>query len=444
MIDHSVFNNKKVAFHTLGCKLNFAETSAIGKKMQDEGFVKAKKGEQADVCVINTCSVTDIADRKCRQAIGKLHRLHPNAILVVTGCYAQLKPEEIAKIPGVNLVLGANEKFSILTYLRNLNQDSPTSIHHASIQKVKEFKPSSSRDDRTRYFLKVQDGCDYFCTYCTIPLARGRSRSANVSETVVMAEEAVRNGAKEIVLTGVNIGDFGKNTGESFFDLIKALDNIEGDVRFRISSIEPNLLRDEIITFVSQSKRIMPHFHIPLQSGSNEVLRLMKRKYNRELFAQKVSTIKRVLPHAFIGVDVIVGVHGETAELFEESCQFIDSLDISQLHVFTYSERADTKMLEIAHHNAAHEKKRRSDILHLLSDKKTSMFYKSQIGETYPVLWESRNHGDMMVGFTSNYVRVGKPVDKSLVNTIEIVTLGEMYEEGSALSAKHVERRAKN
>ena len=436
MIDHSVFNNKKVAFHTLGCKLNFAETSAIGEKMQDEGFVKAKKGEQADVCVINTCSVTDIADRKCRHAIGKLHRLHPNAIIVVTGCYAQLKPEEIAKIPGVNLVLGASEKFSILEYLNNLNQNSPATIHHASIQKVKEFKPSCSRDDRTRYFLKVQDGCDYYCTYCTIPLARGRSRSANVSETVAMAEEAVRNGAKEIVLTGVNIGDFGKNTDESFFDLINALDNINGDVRFRISSIEPNLLTDEIITFVSQSKRIMPHFHIPLQSGSNEVLRLMKRKYNRELFAQKVSTIKRVLPHAFIGVDVIVGVHGETTELFEESCQFIDSLDISQLHVFTYSERSDTKMLEIEHHNSAQEKKRRSDILHLLSDKKTSAFYQSQIGKAYPVLWESRNHGDMMVGFTSNYVRVEKPIDKSLTNTIEIVTLGGMNDEGSGLRAK--------
>lgn len=436
MIDHSVFNNKKVAFHTLGCKLNFAETSAIGKKMQEEGFVKAKKGEPADVCVINTCSVTDVADRKCRQAIGKLHRLHPNAILVVTGCYAQLKPEEIAEITGVNLVLGANEKFSILEYLRDLNQDTPATIHHASIKKVKEFKPSCSRDDRTRYFLKVQDGCDYFCTYCTIPLARGRSRSANVAETVSMAEEAVRNGAKEIVLTGVNIGDFGKNTGETFFDLIKALDNIEGDVRFRISSIEPNLLTDEIITFVSESKRIMPHFHIPLQSGSNEVLKLMKRKYDKELFAHKVATIKQVLPHAFIGVDVIVGVRGESLEYFESSCQFIDALNISQLHVFTYSERADTKMLDIEHHNSITERKRRSEVLHLLSDKKTKAFYKSQIGKTFPVLWESRNHGDMMVGFTSNYVRVEKPVDKTLTNTIEMVRLGEMNEEGSGLRAK--------
>jgi threonylcarbamoyladenosine tRNA methylthiotransferase MtaB len=433
MIDHSVFNNKKVAFHTLGCKLNFAETSAIGKKMREEGFVKVKTGEQADVCVINTCSVTDIADRKCRQAIGKLHRLHPDAIMVVTGCYAQLKPEEIAKIEGVDLVLGANEKFSILDHLRQLNEDQQNTnkniIHHSSIKRVKEFKPSCSRDDRTRYFLKVQDGCDYFCTYCTIPLARGRSRNATIAETVAMAEEAISEGAREIVLTGVNIGDFGRSTGETFFDLVKALDNIDSDVRFRISSIEPNLLTDEIIHFVAQSKRIMPHFHIPLQSGSNEVLKLMKRKYDKELFAHKVATIKQVLPQAFIGVDVIVGVHGETLEYFESSCQFIDSLNISQLHVFTYSERADTKMLEIEHHNSITERKRRSDVLHLLSDKKTKSFYTSQIGKTYPVLWESRSHGEMMVGFTSNYVRVERPVDRSLVNTIEMVRIGANSEE---------------
>lgn len=444
MIDHSVFNNKKVVFHTLGCKLNFAETSAIGKKMREEGFVKAKSGEQADVCVINTCSVTDVADRKCRQAIGKLHRQHPNAVMVVTGCYAQLKPEEIAKIEGVNLVLGANEKFSILEYLRNLNKDDSAVIHHGSVKKVREFKPSCSRDDRTRYFLKVQDGCDYFCTYCTIPMARGRSRSASVAETVEMAKEAIREGAKEIVLTGVNIGDFGRSTGESFFDLVKALDNIEANVRFRISSIEPNLLSDEIITFVSQSKRIMPHFHIPLQSGTNEVLKLMKRKYDRELFAHRVEKIKSVLPDAFIGVDVIVGVHGETAELFEESCRFIDSLDISQLHVFTYSERAGTKMLEIEHHNSVTEKKRRSDILHLLSEKKTKAFYEKHRGKTYPVLWESRSHGENMVGFTSNYIRVEKPSDRNRINTVESVVLGAWNDEGNALKAESGKRKANN
>lgn len=424
MTDNFVFNNKKVAFHTLGCKLNFAETSAIGKKMKEEGFVKAKAGEQADVCVVNTCSVTDIADRKSRQAINRLNRQHPNAIMVVTGCYAQLKPEEIAKLEGVNLVLGANEKFSVLDYLRNIN-DTTEKIHRNSVKRVREFKPSCSKDDRTRYFLKVQDGCDYFCTYCTIPLARGRSRNASVAETVAMAEEASRDGAREIVLTGVNIGDFGRSTGESFFDLVKALDQIDAPVRFRISSIEPNLLSDEIIDYVATSQRIMPHFHIPLQSGTNEVLKLMKRKYDRELFAHKVAKIKELMPHAFIGVDVIVGVHGETAELFEESCRFIDSLDISQLHVFTYSERADTKMLEIEHHNTINERKRRSDILHQLSEKKTRAFYRSQTGLSYPVLWESRSQGELMMGFTSNYVKVSAPMDKSKVNTLEEIIISE-------------------
>lgn len=424
MTDNFVFNNKKVAFHTLGCKLNFAETSAIGKKMKEEGFVKAKAGEQADVCVVNTCSVTDIADRKSRQAISRLNRQHPDAIMVVTGCYAQLKPEEIAKLDGVDLVLGASEKFSVLDYLRTINDDTEK-IHRNSVKRVREFKPSCSKDDRTRYFLKVQDGCDYFCTYCTIPLARGRSRNASVAETVAMAEEAIRDGAREIVLTGVNIGDFGRSTGETFFDLVKALDNIDASVRFRISSIEPNLLSDEIIEYVASSRRIMPHFHIPLQSGTNEVLKIMKRKYDRELFAHKVSTIKKLMPHAFIGVDVIVGVHGETLDLFEESCRFIDSLDISQLHVFTYSERADTKMLEVEHQNTIGERKRRSEILHQLSEKKIRAFYRSQTGLTYPVLWESRSHGDQMMGFTSNYVKVGAPIDKSKVNTLEDITITE-------------------
>lgn len=434
MIDNNIFHNKKVAFHTLGCKLNFAETSAIGKKMTEEGFSKVKAGEQADVCVINTCSVTDTADRKCRQAISKLNRQHPNSIMVVTGCYAQLKPEEISKIEGVDLVLGSNEKFSILEYLRNLDTEKPAEIHTTKINQIKDFKPSCSRDDRTRYFLKVQDGCDYYCTYCTIPFARGRSRSANITETVDKAMEAIDAGAKEIVLTGVNIGDFGVHTNETFFDLVKAFDNIDRDVRFRISSIEPNLLTDEIIDYVVTSKHIMPHFHIPLQSGTNEVLKLMKRKYDRELFAHKVEKIKTLMPHAFIGVDVIVGVRGETDELFEESCKFIDSLDISQLHVFTYSERAGTKMLEIEQNTPVADRKKRSDILHQFSDKKTQAFYESQIGKTYPVLWESRHNGDNMVGFTNNYVKVERPFDKNLVNTIEIVKLGKWNEEKSALT----------
>ena len=425
MIDNAIFNNKKVVFHTLGCKLNFAETSAIGKQLADEGFVKVKQGEQADVCIINTCSVTDTADHKCRQAINRLNRQHPDAIMIVTGCYAQLKPEEVAAIEGVDLVLGANEKFNILEYIQKLDGTEKSEIHRSEIKRVREFKPSCSRDDRTRYFLKVQDGCDYFCTYCTIPYARGRSRNATIPETVSMAMQAVEAGAKEIVLSGVNIGDFGKSTGESFFDLVKALDTIPADVRFRISSIEPNLLTDEIITYISTSHRFMPHFHIPLQSGTNEVLQLMKRKYNRELFAHKVELIKELLPHAFIGVDVIVGVRGETDELFEQSCRFIDSLDISQLHVFTYSERAGTKMLDIEYTVSLNERKRRSNLLHALSEKKTKTFYQSQIGNTYPVLWESRHNGEFMVGFSSNYVKVERPYDKKLVNTIQTITLGE-------------------
>lgn len=435
MIDNIIFHNKKVAFHTLGCKLNFAETSAIGKSLSDEGFVKVRAGEQADVCIINTCSVTDTADHKCRQAINRLHRQHPNATMVVTGCYAQLKPKEISEIDGVDLVLGSNEKFSILEYLRKHDKNNQTEIYTTKINQLKEFKPSCSRDDRTRYFLKVQDGCDYYCTYCTIPFARGRSRSGTVAETIEMAMEAIDGGAKEIVLTGVNIGDFGLHKGETFFDLVKAFDTIDRDVRFRISSIEPNLLTDEIIEYVKSSKRIMPHFHIPLQSGTNEVLKLMKRKYDRELFANKVALIKRLMPHAFIGVDVIVGVRGETPELFEQSCEFIDSLDISQLHVFTYSERAGTKMLEIEQKTALDERKKRSAILHLLSDKKTKAFYESQQGKVYPVLWESRHNGENMVGFTNNYIRVERPYDKHKVNTVEILKLGEWNNDKSALIA---------
>ena len=433
MIDNTLFNNKKVVYHTLGCKLNFAETSAIGKQLSDEGFVKVKPGEQADVCIINTCSVTDTADHKCRQAINRLNRLHPNSIMVVTGCYAQLKPDEIANIDGVDLVLGANEKYSILDYLNKLDDSKTGEIHRAEIAKVKEFKPSCSRDDRTRFFLKVQDGCDYFCTYCTIPFARGRSRNASISETVNMAKQAITEGAKEIVLSGVNTGDFGKTTGENFFDLVKALDALPNEVRFRISSIEPNLLTDELIEFVSKSQHFMPHFHIPLQSGSNEVLQLMKRRYTTEVFAQKVETIKRTIPNAFIGVDVIVGVRGETDELFNQAMTFIGTLDISQLHVFSYSERSGTKMLEIAHSVSNPERKRRSDVLHILSDKKTQLFYNKQIGKTAQVLWESRHNGENMVGFTGNYIRVERPYDKNLVNTMQTVTLGDWNEEKSAL-----------
>ncbi len=435
MIDNSLFNKKKVVFHTLGCKLNFAETSAIGKQLKEYGFVKTLPGEQADVCIINTCSVTDTADRKSRQSINRLHRLHPNAVVIVTGCYAQLKPEEVLKVKGVNLVLGANEKFDVPEFLEKYLSSGDSLIGRTEIKKVKDFKPSCSKDDRTRSFLKVQDGCDYYCTYCTIPFARGRSRNATIEETVKTAEEAIADGAKEIVLTGINIGDFGKSTKESFFDLVKALDNIDKDVRFRISSIEPNLLTDEIIRFVAGSNHFMPHFHIPLQSGTDEVLKIMKRKYDRELFQHRTEFIRSVLPDAFIGVDVITGVRGETDELFQDSYNFINSLDISQLHVFTYSERSGTKMLEIDYSVPIQERKRRSDLLHGLSNKKTYSFYESQIGNTKQVLWESTRHGDNMFGFTENYIKLERPFDRKLINTIETVTLGDWNEDKSALKA---------
>jgi len=433
MIDNSIFNNKKVVYHTLGCKLNFAETSAIGKQLSDEGFVKVKPGEQADVCIINTCSVTDTADHKCRQAINRLNRQHPNAIMVVTGCYAQLKPEEIASIEGVDLVLGANEKFSILDFLNQHTTSIKGEIHRVDILKVKEFKPSCSHDDRTRYFLKVQDGCDYYCTYCTIPIARGHSRNASIADTVDMARQAIQEGAKEIVLTGINTGDFGKSTGENFFDLVKVLDALPNEIRFRISSIEPNLLTDELISFVAESHHFMPHFHIPLQSGSNEVLHLMKRRYTRETFLEKVTTIKRIIPDAFIGVDVIVGVRGETEEFFNQAKSFISLLDISQLHVFSYSERSDTKMLEIEHVVSGTDRKHRSEALHLISTEKTEAFYELQTGKTAQVLWESRQNGDKMVGFTNNYIRVETLYDKLKVNTLQTVCLGGWNEEKTAL-----------
>ena len=433
MIDNSIFNNKKVIFHTLGCKLNFAETSAIGKQLSDEGFTKVRAGEQADICIINTCSVTDTADHKCRQAISRLHRQHPNAKMIVTGCYAQLKPEEIAGIEGVDLVLGANEKFSILTYLTKAENDAKGEIQRGDILKVKDFKPSISYDDRTRYFLKVQDGCDYYCSYCTIPLARGHSRSGSIAETVETALEAIREGAKEIVLTGVNTGEFGKSTGETFIDLLKALDNIDADVRYRISSIEPNLLTDEIIQFVAESSHFMPHFHVPLQGGTNEILKIMKRRYTRELFAEKIATIKRILPDAFIGVDVIVGVRGETEQLFDESCEFIRNLNFSQLHVFTYSERENTKMLEIEHIVPIKERKFRSEILHSISEEKTTAFYEKQIGKTSKVLWEAKKNGEVMHGFTENYVKLERPFTKDLVNSIQEVVIGDWNEEKTAL-----------
>jgi len=435
MIDNSLFHNKKVAFHTLGCKLNFAETSSIAKQLSDEGFAKVRAGEEADICIVNTCSVTDSADNKCRQAIKRLRRQHPNALMIVTGCYAQLKPDEVSAIEGVDLVLGASEKFDLLEHLRKMKATSKEEIFHSDILKIKEFKPACSRDGRTRFFLKVQDGCDYFCTYCTIPFARGHSRNASIAETIKAAQQAIAEGAKEIVLAGVNTGDFGKTTSEKFIDLVKTLDNLPDDVRFRISSIEPNLLTDELIEFIAQSKRFMPHFHIPLQAGSDEMLQIMKRRYTTELFAGKIRTIRQILPDAFIGVDVIVGARGETTELFEKSKRFIENLDISQLHVFTYSERAGTKMVEIIDEIVPlAERKKRSEILHEISEKKTKTFYEKQIGKTVKVLWESRKNNENMVGFTENYVRVEAPLNKNSVNSVNTIQLGNWNEEKTALT----------
>ena len=343
MIDQSVFENKIAAYYTLGCKLNFAETSTIGKLLDENGIRRARSGEKADICVINTCSVTELADKKCRQAIRRYGKMHPGALMVVTGCYAQLKPEDVDDIEGVDLVLGAGQKLDILQYIADLKkQERRGVIVTSKASEVRKFAPSCSKGERTRYFLKVQDGCDYYGNYCTIPFARGRSRNGTVAELVEQARQVALDGGKEIVLTGVNIGDFGKTTGETFLDLVKALDEVEGIERYRISSIEPNLLTDEIIDFVSTSKRFAPHFHIPLQSGSDAVLQLMKRRYDTALFASKVAKVKEVMPHAFIGVDVIVGVRGEVDQYFDDARRFIEALDVSQLHVFTYSERPGT------------------------------------------------------------------------------------------------------
>ena len=419
MTSSTIFENKKIAFQTLGCKLNFAETSALGRQLKEIGFVKSKANEEADVVIINTCSVTDTADKKGRQMIHRMIKKHPHAYIVVTGCYAQLKPEEIADIEGVDLVLGANEKVVLPDFLDKIEKKQHGEYHVVRTAQIRNFRPECSADDRTRHFLKVQDGCDYYCTYCTIPFARGRSRNASIAETIEVAKKAIADGAKEIVLTGVNTGDFGRSTGETFFELIQALDQLEGEVRYRISSIEPNLLTDEIIDFVATSRHFAPHFHIPLQSGSDELLKLMHRRYDTALFASKIARIKEVMPNAFIGVDVMVGVRGETLELFNQCKQFIESIDISQLHVFTYSERASTKALNITPIVPINERRRRNEILQQVSDAKLKAFYDSQIGKDAIVLWEDSKKGDSMHGFTENYVKVETKYDKNKVNTFE-------------------------
>lgn len=414
----------KVGFYTLGCKLNFAESSSLAKSLVERGHTRASKDEHPDICIINTCSVTDTADHKGRQLIHRIRRENPNAIVIVTGCYAQLKPTEVASIEGVDYVLGMNEKFCIPAFIDQLEKEHKR-IQTSAIREIEMFHPSVSWDDRTRCFLKVQDGCNYFCTYCTIPLARGKSRNGSIASIVEQAQEVVGKGAKEIVLTGVNIGDFGRSTGESFLDLIRRLDGIDRDVRYRISSCEPNLLSDEIIAFVSGSRHFAPHFHIPLQSGSDSVLRLMKRHYDTALFAERVHRIKTLMPNAFIGVDVMVGVRGETDVLFEETCRFLESLPVSQLHVFTYSERANTKMLEIDPIVPQDERKRRSEYLHTLSAKKLEAFYEAHIGDKARVLWEAKEQGGCMSGFTENYIRLQRLYDPSLINTFEDVTISK-------------------
>ena len=433
MIDTTVFQDKTAVYYTLGCKLNFSETSTIGKILREAGVRTVRKGERADICVVNTCSVTEMADKKCRQAIHRLVKQHPGAFVVVTGCYAQLKPGDVAKIEGVDVVLGAEQKKDLLQYLGDLQKHEAGETYTTAAKDIRSFAPSCSRGDRTRFFLKVQDGCDYFCSYCTIPFARGRSRNGTVASMVEQARQAVAEGGKEIVLTGVNIGDFGKTTGETFFDLVKALDEVEGIERYRISSIEPNLLTDEIIEFVSHSRRFMPHFHIPLQSGSDDVLKLMRRRYDTALFASKIKKIKEVMPDAFIGVDVIVGTRGETEEYFEDAYRFIAGLDVTQLHVFSYSERPGTQALKIDHVVAPEEKHKRSQRLLTLSDEKTQAFYVRHIGQTMPVLMEKTKAGMPMHGFTANYIRVEVENDPSLDNKMVNVLLGELNEDGTAL-----------
>lgn len=424
----------KIRFVTLGCKLNFAESSALGKELLLRGHQRASLNEVPDVCVVNTCSVTDAADHKDRQAINQLHRKYPNATIVVTGCYAQLQPEQISQIEGVDYVLGQNEKYDIPQLIEEIEKHAcltaPQETHTknkirvAAIREVDDFHGVHSADDRTRCFIKVQDGCNYFCTYCTIPYARGKSRNPKIAEVVIDAQTALNQGAKELIITGVNIGDFGRSTEEQFIDLLRAFDQLDGDYRVRISSCEPNLLTDEIIDFVANSKHFAPHFHIPLQSGSNEVLAIMKRRYTRELFAERVQHIRKVMPHAFIGVDCMVGVRGETEACWEDYLTFIQGLDVSQLHVFTYSERANTRMLELDLYVVPKaERQRRSKILHAVSEEKTSAFYAQHAGRTAVVLWESKKEGDQMSGFTDNYIKVYGPYKKEKINTFEEIVL---------------------
>lgn len=425
---------KKVAFYTLGCKLNFSETSTIARNFEDGGFAKVDFYDNPDIFIINTCSVTENADKKCKQLVKKALSLNPDAFIAIIGCYAQLKPQEIGEIPGVDLVLGANEKFNILEHVNalDLKKKDKATVEAVAIKHTKEFIPSFSSNDRTRSFLKVQDGCDYFCSFCTIPLARGRSRSSSVIETTNSAVEAVAAGAKEIVLTGVNIGDFGSGSDENFFDLVKSLDKVDGVNRFRISSIEPNLLSNEIINFTHKSTKFLPHFHIPLQSGSDNILKAMRRRYGTELYKNRIETIKKLNPNTCIGVDVIIGFPGESEEEFLTTYNFLNELDVSYLHVFTYSERNNTTAVRVKEGIvSASDRKQRSTKLHILSEKKKRAFYESNIGTTSEVLFEGeKDDFGLMYGFTENYVKVKTKFNPNLKNEIKKVKLVEIDRDG--------------
>ena len=452
MIDTAAFQGKTAKFYTLGCKLNFSETSTFARTLYNMGVREAKKSESADICLINTCSVTEVADHKCRQIIHRMVRQNPGAFVIVTGCYAQLESATIAKIEGVDLVLGSNEKADLIQYLSDAwnktdiesigdksSEEGKGTYHSVKTKDIKSFQASCSRGNRTRYFLKVQDGCNYFCTYCTIPYARGFSRNPSIASLVQQAEEAAKEGGKEIVLTGVNIGDFGETTGERFLDLVKALDKVEGIERFRISSLEPDLIDDDLIAYCAQSRAFMPHFHIPLQSGSDEVLKLMHRRYDTKLFAHKIKLIKEKMPDAFIGVDVMVGSRGERPEYFEDCYNFLASLPVTQLHVFPYSERPGTSALSIPYVVDAREKKHRAHKLLKLSDEKTRTFYAAHIGQEADVLFEKAARGKAMHGFTDNYIRVElspNQAKEEYDNQIIRVRLGAFNFDQSSLKAE--------
>ena len=428
-------NKKRVAFHTLGCKLNFAETSTLARQLEQEGFIKVSFDAAADVYVINTCSVTDNADKECRQIIRRALHKSPEAFIAVTGCYAQLRPDEIASIEGVDLVLGAGEKFNVSKYLDDLRKKERAEIHSCEVNELDTFNSSWSYGDRTRAFLKVQDGCDYTCTYCTIPMARGASRSAKIPEVVKQAVHLSVQGIKEIVLTGVNTGDFGKNNSETFFNLIKELDKISSDVRFRISSIEPNLLTDEIISFVAASQKFVPHFHIPMQSGSDKILGLMRRRYRKELYESRVKRIKELMPYACIGCDVIVGFPGEAENDFLETYRFLNELQISYLHVFTYSERPDTPAIHMEDKVPMAERKKRNKMLRILSEKKQNAFYRMNEGRTVGVLWEHENCNGTMEGYSQNYIRVKTDYNPDFANSIIEVGLENLVDGIFSVSA---------